>query len=225
MPLLARERPDLDVALSQLCDRLRADEEALSLAADDAFARLAGPTGLEVRGLSALPWALFVRVVQRVAPVPFEDVHLRDLQGLIQSTNGTQFLNVPGGVLERAYERLRFISERPADPGDVELAVTGAGTYALLETRVLVSPELLLHGPLVLRNARAGDRVRLGALHRKLQDLLTDAKVPRDLRRRLPLLVRRLTHFDEVLWIGSPGCPGGMRAVQECSLTRPLAMQ
>lgn len=57
---------------------------------------------------------------------------------------------------------------------------------------------------LMLRNLRPGDRLRMPVGRRKLQDVLVDRKVPRSLRRRVPLLAVE----SEVLWVGWSG--GGL---------------
>jgi tRNA(Ile)-lysidine synthase len=69
--------------------------------------------------------------------------------------------------------------------------------------------------PLVARRARPGDRIRLGRGHRKLADVLIDARVPR--RERATLFV--VTSMDDTLlwvpgvvvspWAEAQGRPGG----------------
>jgi tRNA(Ile)-lysidine synthetase-like protein len=51
--------------------------------------------------------------------------------------------------------------------------------------------------PLVVRRRRAGDRIRLPAGGRRLQDVFVDAKVPRALRPAWPLIATP----TEVVWI------------------------
>ncbi len=71
-------------------------------------------------------------------------------------------------------------------------------------------------GPLCVRSRREGDRVRLlGGGTRKLSDVMTDKKVPRALRDRVPLV----TAGEEIVWIaGIAPCspcrigPGSTRA-------------
>ena len=61
---------------------------------------------------------------------------------------------------------------------------------------------------LCLRNLRPGDRLHIRGVRRKLQDVLTDSKLARPLRRRLPLLAVG-EHGGDVLWAATlAGCPG-----------------
>src|SRR6185312_1761848 len=206
LPLLRRERPDLDRALAATCDRLRADADALEALAADASARLTASDGsLDAVALATLPEALFARVVAAASGVVLGAVHIAALARLCATPNGTRSLDLPAGlVAERRYGRLAFAPRRKKRASAVtpEVAVSQPGIYLLDEMRVEVTEALfdsLREGtaPLVLRHVRAGDRARLG----KVQDLLVNAKVPRPERARLPVLARGA----RVLWIAGVG--------------------
>lgn len=217
LPLLRRERPDLDRALAQLCDRLRADADALDAQAEAQAAALARPDGLDARGLLALPDALIARVVARAAGVPLESVHVRAIRRLCDGFAGTRGIDLPGGACcERRYDRLRF-GPRAVDPGDVEVAVTGPGRYPFFDRMVDISDDgwqTLQPGPIVLRNFRHGDR----AGGEKLKTRFINLKIPRPERRQVPLLVRRGEARDEILWV-----PGVLRPAH--ALTEPARVQ
>jgi tRNA(Ile)-lysidine synthase len=209
LPLLRRERPDLDVALAELCDRLRADADALDAAAADAHARLLAPDGtLDAAALARVNEALFARVVTRASGLPLFAVHITALRRLCADRRGTHGLDLPGRVrAERRYDRLGFLpQEKKSAPIDTaEVAVAQPGIYLLDGMEVAVSADLfdaLGGAPLCLRYWRRGDRARSG----KLSDLMVNAKVPRPERARLPILARP---DGEVLWI--QGVPLGAR--------------
>ena len=83
LPLLRRERPDLDGALAETCARLRADADALDGLAADAARRLADADGtIDAVALAALPDALFARVVAAGAGVVLGAVHVAALRRL-----------------------------------------------------------------------------------------------------------------------------------------------
>jgi tRNA(Ile)-lysidine synthase len=200
LPLLRRERADLDHALAATCDRLRADAAALDLLAGEAAARLRLPDGaLDAAGLAALPEALFARVVALAAPVPLTAAHVAGLARLCADRRGTRSLDLPAHVrAERRYQRLYLPAPVESSAAIVteEVAVTSPGLYVLGSMAVEVTEALytsLGAQPLVLRHVREGDRAPSG----KLQDLLVNAKVPRPERRHLPVLARG----TEVVWV------------------------
>ncbi|MBS1817227.1 MAG: tRNA lysidine(34) synthetase TilS [Acidobacteria bacterium] len=61
-----------------------------------------------------------------------------------------------------------------------------------------VVPKVLVADGLAVRTRRAGDRVRVPAGHRKLQDLFVDRKVPRGERDRIPIVT---TADDRIVWV------------------------
>lgn len=203
LPLLRRERPDLDRALYETCERLRADADALDAVADEHARRLTGADGsLDAAALAALPEALFARIVGRASAVPLAAVHVAALRRLCATQNGTRSLDLPSRVrAERRYGRLQFApaDEKRAPAVTAEVAVCQPGIYLLDGMRVQVDARLYESlgphdgEPLTLRHPRAGDRVRAG----KLSDVLVNAKIPRPDRARLPVLARGA----RVMWI------------------------
>jgi tRNA(Ile)-lysidine synthase len=201
VPLLRRERPDIEAALAELCDRLRADADALDEAAAEAGARIVASDGtLDAAALAALPEALFARLMARAAGLTLGAVHVAALRRLCTDRRGTHSLDLPARLTaERRYDRLRFFARGDESAPEVteEVAVVRPGIYLFSGMQVDVDARLwqaLGSEPLTLRPVRPGDRLR----GRKLQDLLVDHKVPRPERARLPVLARG----GCVLWIG-----------------------
>ncbi len=133
-------------------------------------------------------------------------------------------LPVPGVVeLPALGWRVRaWVSERPAgleadagpEPPDVpsfSRASDLTGALGRAETRVHLDAGVA-GGELWVRVWRAGDRFQpLGLLsEKKLQDVFADAKVPRALRRRIPLVCNR----EHILWVA------GLRIDHRARLTR-----
>lgn len=92
-------------------------------------------------------------------------------------------------------------------PGQIAFELTGAWTPPPVRDEVAVPPgghadrcHLALPadlGPLTLRERRPGDRCRTAVGTRRVAELLVDAKVPRPVRSRWPLVVAG----DRVLWV------------------------
>jgi tRNA(Ile)-lysidine synthase len=120
-----------------------------------------------------------------------------------------------GGGVEAQIEQghVRFTAGPAAEPAAATLSVPGVCRFGAWEVRAELSsgapaaegPDLAvldpsaLAGPLVVRSWREGDRMRplgLGGT-KSLQDLFTDRKVPRSLRRALPVV----TSDGRIVWI------------------------
>jgi tRNA(Ile)-lysidine synthase len=185
-----------------------------------------GTACLERPGLEACPpplrRAVLRRALQRLGVDPSWRL-LEDLCGrLLASPSGR--LDLPGGYQATVRPGTLLIARRSpvgprppallAVPGTVALAAwglevavevvaaapdattvpgaSGRGPACLLDAAVAVPP-------LTLRSRRPGDRFRpLGAPgERKLQDVLVDAKVPREQRDAVPVV----TSCDRVVWV------------------------
>jgi tRNA(Ile)-lysidine synthase len=89
----------------------------------------------------------------------------------------------------------------PREPEAVALAVPGTARFGDWEVRAGGDGEVIVavSGPLTVRAWRDGDRIRpigLGG-SKTLADLFSDLKVPRELRRTLPVVVSG----DDVVWV------------------------
>jgi tRNA(Ile)-lysidine synthase len=184
LPLLARENPRVVEALLSLAQEARAIAEGT---------------------LAPRPLAL-VSVPRRAAAL---------IQRMAVQGQGTRRVSVPEGEVVVSYGNVRFRpraglpqASGPLSPESVPVA--GPGIYRLpgrsegsalkLEegrhplvppTGAAVFDAARIARPLEVRAWRAGDRLRPrgGRGSRKVSDLLVDAKIPRDLRRELPVLV------------------------------------
>jgi tRNA(Ile)-lysidine synthetase-like protein len=138
LPLLRRERPDLDRHVSDLCDQLRADAALLDDLADQALSRLTAgrpPGSLPAADLLALPLPLSSRVVLRAfGPLPHRLVLA--VLDLCRSTQGSAALDLPDRRrAERRYGDLLVSTQAgPAPPEPV--LIPGPGTYHLGQTTV-----------------------------------------------------------------------------------------
>lgn len=138
---------------------------------------------------------------------------------------GSAALTLPGGwqvdrkgtmlvLARRAAESHRPFSRRLAVPGVTRLARAGVRITARLNPGIVKerSPEIgalparaslslsvWRRRQLTARSWRNGDRMRPLGLKgsKKLQDIFSDGKVPRELRKRLPII----TCGDEIIWI------------------------
>jgi tRNA(Ile)-lysidine synthase len=192
LPFLAAENPRIAEALISLARQARA---------------LPDP-GVNDPAGGGPSWLADPRVSRRAREV---------IARLAARPGGTRWVSVQDAVAEVRDGQVRFrpppdrLARGPEGPDLATLAVAGPGSYLwpagagsawTLDLRLVqrtgggpAAPATLgrewLEQGLVLRALRPGDRMRPrgGRGSRKLQDLLVDAKIPREHRRGLPALV------------------------------------
>lgn len=178
LPGLREENPALDAALVRLANTARDHREMVDAMAE----RLLEPSGtmmqIDVTALCEAPIPVAKRAIAMAAEGAgsrgLESNHLDALMELARREEaGSVSFSAPGLQISRIYGVLRF--GKPADAGISELHVRG------------------IDEPYEVRPWRPGDRMRperLKGRSRKLSDLYTDAKVPREQRERARVVIR-----------------------------------
>ena len=204
MPHLRELNPAAERNIAETARRLREEEELVATAVDAALERL-GPAP-ELGALRREPAALARLVLARLAGVPLSPVRTAEILRL--SDRGTHELDIADGVRAVVeYGRVRFASgpEAPG-PEPVTLPVPGTARFGDWEVEALLgeageatfsADQLGLD--VTVRGWREGDRMRPAGLGgtKSLQDLFTDRKVPRALRRSLPVVEAN----GEIVWV------------------------
>ena len=204
LPALRKVAPTAERAIAETARLLRDEAEVLEAATSDALAGLGGGAAVQLEALRALPPALgrlALRALAEEAAGEQRSLSRAEADAVLAlgtARGGSAMLDLGGGlraVVE--YGMLRFRrGEEPPVPDPVDLPVPGSARFGawLVEAApgegdVTVSAPAL-RGPLKVRGWRDGDRMRpigLGG-SKSLQDLFTDRKVPRALRRSLPVV-------------------------------------
>ncbi len=201
----ARVRHDLLAALREIgptpertiattAAQLRDEAELLDHAVDAALEELGGGPAVSLAALREQPPALRRLVLRRLAgdrPVPDEVIELDE--------RGSSSLDLGEGLRAVAeYGTIRFTSAAdPREPEPVELPVPGRARFGDWELEAAFAEEgdvavsaAAIGDSATVRAWRDGDRMRplgLGGT-KTLQDLFTDRKIPRALRRTLPVV-------------------------------------
>jgi tRNA(Ile)-lysidine synthase len=249
VPLLEAEfNPNLGAALAALAERLRDEDAFLSLAAAARAPDLSAPGGALHVAVAAEPPALGRRIVRTWLASGASAAHVERVLALAAGgARGTVAVPGPARVLRegdvlvrrpgRQAETVAFAlaiapGESVAHPeGRWRLALSAPRTRRPGEDRApdaahaLFDADRLPEG-LLVRSRRPGDRVRLLAgATRKVQDVLVDAKVPREARAAVPLLVAGV----DILWVAGLVRAGGAvigrstTRVVEAVLERPAS--
>jgi tRNA(Ile)-lysidine synthase len=182
LPFLARENPRIVQALLGLAaeSRARAGRPAAPAAAGPGRAAAARIAQLAARG-AGTRWVSFAGGRAEVA---YGQVRLTGPAGPAAAPRAPACLSIPGPGVYRWPEgedgwtiEVKRVSGPP--PAEVPLPPVGAFDPACLE------------GGLAVRGWQPGDRMRPRGARgtRKLQDLFVDRKLPRALRRQIPLLL------------------------------------
>jgi tRNA(Ile)-lysidine synthase len=181
---------------------LRDEAEVLDGVVAEAVAGLGGGPAVELSALASLPPAVVRLVMRWLAEDAFGgdySLSRSQVDSVLElgQAGGSASLDLGEGlraVVEYGTLRFRRGGDAPAPP-PVELGVPGVVRFGAWEVEAGGSPEVLvatdaLAGPLTVRAWQDGDRMRpvgLGGT-KSLQDLFTDRKVPRALRRSLPVV-------------------------------------
>jgi tRNA(Ile)-lysidine synthase len=225
--------PAAERTVAETARQLREEAAVLDAAVDAAMEELGEGPGVSASVLGRQLPAVRRLVLRRLAEQAGGELAAGEAEQILAlGGRGSKSLDLGGGlraVVE--YGTLRFTRAPEEAPGPVSLAVPGRARFGWWE--VEATPRTLgdvsvtgVTGPLTVRAWRDGDRMRpvgLGGT-KTLQDLFTDRKVPRELRRTLPVV----TSDEDIVWVagvavderfatpGDPEAPGaiGLSAAQ-----------
>lgn len=217
LPLLAKRlNPQIHAALLRLAAVLREENAWLDEHAIAALKKCAGPTRptLSAKKLAALPLPLRRRALRlwlmrpRLAAERLDFEAVDSALNLLETIRGTKTVELGDGWrVVRRYDQLAVENSPPADMPTWQLLIqpyrgivkeqpTQPGH---LPARATLSAAAVGDSPLYVRTWRPGDRIApLGmAGTKKLQDIFTDAKVPRGQRRHIPVVTCRAA----IVWL------------------------
>jgi tRNA(Ile)-lysidine synthase len=197
--------PAAERTIAETARQLREEAEVLDAAVDDALERLGGGPAVSASDLGREPAAVRRLVLRRLAEAAGGELGAGEAEQILAlGGRGSKSLDLGGGlraVVE--YGTLRFTRAREAAPPDpVALPVPGRvrfGEWEVEAARGVVADVSVRAVSLTVRAWQEGDRMRpvgLGGT-KSLQDLFTDRKVPRELRRTLPVVVSG----EEIVWV------------------------
>jgi tRNA(Ile)-lysidine synthase len=184
LPQMHERRPGVAKVLARAATRARSDEHALNVAAADVVASAASDdVGVFVAGFDLLPEAVAARVVRMVCRRLGHDPGEHDLAAVRASIPHARCGPID---LWRLRDGLAFIASPLPVPAPV--AVPSSGMLASPEWGIRIRTTAPSGPGLLVRSRLPGDRVRMSAGTRKVQDVLVDAKVPRPFRALVPIL-------------------------------------
>jgi tRNA(Ile)-lysidine synthase len=200
--------PAPERTIAETARQLREEAELIDAAVGEALEELGGGPAISMAALRERPPALrrlvLRRLAEQAAPRALSRREADEILAL--DDRGTKALDLGGGLRAVAeYGTLRFTrAAEAAVPDPVELTVPGRVRFGDWEVEASVGGagdvSVAGLGPAAtVRAWREGDRMRPAGLGgtKTLQDLFTDRKVPRALRRTLPVIE---AHGD-IVWV------------------------
>jgi tRNA(Ile)-lysidine synthase len=226
LPALRSLNPAAERAIVETSRLLRDEAEVLESAVGEVLGRL-GEVAPELAELRALPPGLARLVLRRLAEAASGGAHAlsrADADAILAlGERGSASLDLGGGLRAVAeYGTLRFTRAADAPPPEpATLLVPGSARFGDWEVRAALGGggEAVLDAAragqaLTVRGWRDGDRMRPAGLGgtKTLQDLFTDRKVPRALRRTLPVVV---AEDGEIAWVAGVAVSESFRAAAD----------
>ncbi|MSO42212.1 MAG: tRNA lysidine(34) synthetase TilS [Solirubrobacterales bacterium] len=231
LPVLREIGPSAEEVIAETQLELREEAAVLERAASEALGPAAGAAAVPVSLIAELDPALARIALRQLAEraaggqVPLGRARAEEIRRVAASREGG-VVELGSGIEARVEHGFLSFSSGSAEapPADQRLSIPGSCRFGgweltaeLREGEVQASgPELALLDPgligeqVVVRAWRDGDRISPLGLDgtKTLQDLFTDHKVPRSLRRTLPLVVSG----GEIAWVAGVAVSEQLRA-------------
>ena len=246
LPALREIHPAVERNVSATASQLRDEQEIVERAVDEALERIGAgghPPAVDAARLAAEPPALRRLVLQRLAeraaggPLPLGTDRMQEIERLA-ARGGSGTAELGAGVRAVAeYGLVRFArGDVPAPPKPAALPVPGTCRFGAWELECLPGPPppalgegsldepvldaARLAATLTVRAWRDGDRMHPLGLDgsKSLQDVFGDRKVPRSLRRSLPVVVSG----DDIAWVAGVAVSDLFRLDERTSATLRL---
>jgi len=224
IPELKSINPSVVKTAKRLSDSVRDDEKYFDELADSF---LEGKNDfIALDALGAIPdVSVKTRIIQKLGGSGLETVHIESILKLAEKGEPHSSVSLPDkkrAVIENG--RLVFeddTKESPAEYTEIQLkegenpffhsvlrvsSQSERNVYKS-ETQAAIASDKII-GSLVARNRQAGDRIFLRGMHRSVKKLLCDAKIPLELRDKLPIVC----DGDGIVFIPYIGVRDGMSA-------------
>ncbi len=203
IPYLLKYQPNIIEILANTAEILFLENDFLEKNANDWIKRNVKEIGeisvLKLEDLKAVHPALKNRILRNILEEKIGSLkrishkHISSILKIAFSEKANAEVHIPYGIkVEKSYDRL-FI-KRKEDVQDFCYIINDYGRYYIREIKSWIILEksddaLDVSFPIVVRNMRKGDRISVNG-HKKVKDIFIDLKIPKGLRKKLPMIVK-----------------------------------
>ena len=226
IPALEKINPDFIQTMAEENKIFQALLDSQNKEADAVFGRMARihkqSVEISVRELSDLDPYLRSLVFRKAIKVVqgnlkgISSKNVCDLEKLSQKTSGTKEIHLPSGLkASRIYDKIiiekgqksllktpkkaKLVFGKETNFGSWQFTLAKTEKFSSAKDISLVQIDIQKTGALLIRCKRNGDKVAIsGGKSKKIQDVFTDAKVPKTERDSYPLIV---SEENEVVWV------------------------
>lgn len=187
----------------RFCDSLRADEEYLSDIAERFISENEADGGIPLSTLKTLPKPILHRVIIKKINEA-ETVHVEAVEKLLKIGKSHSSVSLPceciaaieNGCLVFGKEQKKaaptpfFVKIHPGENKVGRFLLeysTDARNFHKSDTAATVSADKIV-GEVVARNRAAGDKIKIGGVHKSIKKLMNEKKIPLELRGELPII-------------------------------------
>ena len=205
----------------RFCESLRADEEYLSLLADDFIKANKTEKGMPLTAFDNLPIPIKRRVIMKLGE-ELETVHVEAIEALIEDKKPHSSISLPNGFVAAIENDCLLFEKEHEKPEPARFCVkilpgeNTLGRFLLVcdediqnfhksDTAATVLLEKII-GEITARNREPGDRIKIGGHHKSLKKLMNEKKVPIEIRDELPVLC----DDEGIIWVPYVGARDGI---------------
>lgn len=202
LPLLTEYNPNILNSVINLSEMMSADKDYFNGIIKNI---IGNNTQLDIRKLKNLDKAILFRAVTKIADnagISYEYSHIKNVVDIIMSNISGKRVDLIGGFIEISCGKVSALTTLPNKFSYKigPLTEIKIGEYFVKSDNKILSDinfHLPLNADVEVRSRRAGDKIKVRGMTKKISDIFTDKKIPASKRDEIPIL----TLNGEILYI------------------------
>lgn len=188
IPALKAENPAFLQAVERMTALMREDEDYLQQRTNILLEEARLGNGYDCRVLRESK--LCKRAIRQLLTIPKPSMtHVEAVCSLMEHTEGTKTVHLPGITVRREYNLLIFAPEIVCVPEAVTVTADRGGSLQWGSWQICWEEDAC-GGAFTVRSRQRGDSVRLHGLRKTVKKLMIDKKIPAAVRDAVPVIVK-----------------------------------